>query len=785
MKYTLRPYQKKFIHEIHDDFCNGFNAVLGQGPTGMGKTVVFSCISDGAVRVSNRVLILVHRQELICQTSLALSRFGIYHNTVAPGNVVKNSATLQYRELGRHFYDSSSLCTVGSVQTIGRKLEQFTNAYDFIITDECFVGDTLVNTKNGLKKIKDIKIGDLVYSFNGNNIELKKVEKVIKKPIYENLCEVYICGKKIICTENHLFFTKKGWTKAKNLNKNSMVLNITQEIKENEMFNLWCENRKSDEISKIQIKKRRQSLLFSRMRKRICQKNIINYNGRNKSQICFRPHEEKQSDEKSFNSRKSFSKIESYRTQAKNKGRKRSIYNSSITISYGSWLGNGISCKNAWERGVSGILQNRYCQSGIENRYRSRWRKPLCFNSSARRRKKDGLFNFARVEYSKVQKRGNYEQFERLYRQGCVYDLTVADNHNYFVNGFLVHNCHHAVAGQWRQITDANPKAKLLGLTATPERLDGKGLGVNAGGVYETMVLGPSVKELIKGGYLSAPRVFAPPVGFDDTGLKSVAGDYDLKEMALRLDKPKIIGNAVKHYSKLCEGMPAIAFCATVEHAQHTAEEFRKAGYNFKCIDGTMDDCDRRDAIEGLGNGKYDGLTSCEIISEGTDIPVVGCAIFLRKTKSLAKYLQQAGRVLRPYPGKEYSIILDHVGNVELHGFPDDDREWSLDGRVKKSKQTDEFFMRTCPNCYACYKSSLKACPVCGCEQSIKSKQEIEYVEAELVERERAAAKEQAESERRSANKFQQLVELGKRRGYQNPYAWAKHVFNARMKRKK
>ena len=372
-----------------------------------------------------------------------------------------------------------------------------------------------------------------------------------------------------------------------------------------------------------------------------------------------------------------------------------------------------------------------------------------------------------------------------MYRQGCVYDLTVADNHNYFVNGFLVHNCHHAVAGQWRQITDANPQAKLLGLSATPERLDGKGLGVNAGGVYETMVLGPSVKELICDGYLSAPRVFAPPVGFDDTGLKSVAGDYDLKEMALRLDKPKIIGNAVKHYAKLCEGMPAIAFCATVEHAQHTAEEFKKAGYNFKCIDGTMDDCDRRDATEGLGNGKYDGLTSCEIISEGTDIPVVGCAIFLRKTKSLAKYLQQAGRVLRPYPGKEYSIILDHVGNVELHGFPDDDREWSLDGRAKKSKQKDEFFMRTCPNCYACYKSSLKACPVCGCEQSIKSKQEIEFVEAELVERERAAAKEQAEKERKAANKFQQLVELGKRRGYTNAYAWAKHVFNARIKRKK
>ncbi|MBQ7284677.1 MAG: DEAD/DEAH box helicase [Alphaproteobacteria bacterium] len=477
MKYTLRPYQKKFIQEVHSQFCAGSRAVLGQGPTGMGKTVIFSCISDGAVRISNRVLILVHRQELICQTSVALSRFGLNHNIVAPGNVVKNAANLQYRELGRHFYDSSALCTVGSVQTIGRKIDQFKGFYDFIITDEC----------------------------------------------------------------------------------------------------------------------------------------------------------------------------------------------------------------------------------------------------------------------------------------------------------------HHAVAGQWRQITDANPQARLLGLTATPERLDGKGLGVEAGGVYETMVLGPSVKELIRDGYLSAPRVYAPPVGFDDTGLKSVAGDYDVKEMALRLDKPKIIGNAVKHYAKLADGMPAIAFCATVEHAQHTAEEFRRAGYNFKCIDGTMDDCDRRDAIEGLGNGKYQGLTSCEIISEGTDIPVVGCAIFLRKTKSLAKYLQQAGRVLRPYPGKEYSVILDHVGNVEIHGFPDDDREWSLLGRSKKRTNVkDDLFVRTCPNCYAVYKSSLKACPVCGCEECIKSKQEVEYIEAELVERQRIIERE----ERKKSNAFTDLIELGKRRGYKNPYAWASHIFNARKRRK-
>lgn len=782
-KFILRDYQKNFIKDIHSQFCAGYKAVCGQSPTGSGKTVIFSYIANGAISQGSKVVILVHRQELILQTSLALAKFQIPNAIIAPASVIKSSAQIQYRELGRNYIDLNSPCVVASVQTLGRRLDEFTNYFDFIITDECFVGETLINTKNGLKKIKDIKIGDLVYSFNGNNIELKKVEKVIKKPILENLCEVSICGKKIICTENHLFFTKKGWTKAKNLNKNSMVLNITQREKENEMYNLCNGNRKSDKVSKIQIQKRWQSLLLRRMWQRICPQNFIGNNGENKSQICFGTYEEKQSNEKCYNKRKSFSEIKSNRTQAKNKRGKRTNYNSAITTCHRFGLGNGISGKNTQKRKLSINLQNRYCKSDFKNWHRSGWKQSLRFIQTSRRQEESGFIKFARVEYSKVQKRGSSKQFELLYRQGYVYDLTVADNHNYFVNGFLVHNCHHAVAGQWRNVTDRNPNAFLLGLTATPERLDGKGLGIESGGVYEKLVLGPSVKSLIERGYLSQPRVFAPPINFDDSALRTIAGDYDVKQMSEMLDQPQIIGDCVRHYSKICPNMPAIAFCSTIEHARHTAEQFCNAGFNFKCIDGTMSDFDRRDAIEGLGSGRYDGLTSCNIISEGTDIPVVGCAIFLRKTKSLSLYLQQAGRVLRPYSGKEYSIILDHVRNVENHGFPEDERDWSLEGRRKQKRDEDEIFIRTCPQCYACYKSSLRACPVCGfgAENAIKSQREIEFIDAELVE----IQKVQKERERKEANAFNKLLELGKQRGYSNPYAWAKIVLNSRKRKRK
>lgn len=607
-KFILRDYQKNFIKDIHSQFCAGYKAVCGQSPTGSGKTVIFSYIANGAISQGSKVVILVHRQELILQTSLALAKFQIPNAIIAPASVIKSSAQIQYRELGRNYIDLNSPCVVASVQTLGRRLDEFTNYFDFIITDECFVGDTLIKTKNVYKKIKNIKSGDFVYTFNEKEcfFEYKPVEKRLKKPLNENLIRI----NNIICTENHLFFTKNNWKKAKDLT-------------------------------------------------------------------------------------------------------------------------------------VSDFLLNEY-------------------------------FNFVKIKSITNVKKNN---------EDYVYDLTVADNHNYFANGFLVHNCHHAVAGQWRNVTDRNPNAFLLGLTATPERLDGKGLGIESGGVYEKLVLGPSVKSLIERGYLSQPRVFAPPINFDDSALRTIAGDYDVKQMSEMLDQPQIIGDCVRHYSKICPNMPAIAFCSTIEHARHTAEQFCNAGFNFKCIDGTMSDFDRRDAIEGLGSGRYDGLTSCNIISEGTDIPVVGCAIFLRKTKSLSLYLQQAGRVLRPYSGKEYSIILDHVRNVENHGFPEDERDWSLEGRRKQKRDEDEIFIRTCPQCYACYKSSLRACPVCGfgAENAIKSQREIEFIDAELVE----IQKVQKERERKEANAFNKLLELGKQRGYSNPYAWAKIVLNSRKRKRK
>jgi superfamily II DNA or RNA helicase len=342
----------------------------------------------------------------------------------------------------------------------------------------------------------------------------------------------------------------------------------------------------------------------------------------------------------------------------------------------------------------------------------------------------------------------------------------------------MVDEAHHARAETWRKILNAYPASRLLGVTATPERLDGEGLGVNSGGYFDSLILGPTVGELINAGYLSRPRVFAPPSNLDLKGIKIIAGDYAKNELAQRVSKINIAGDVISHYRRLADGVPALAFCVTVAHARAVADEFRQAGYSAECLDGTMDDVTRRRLITDLAAGRLNVLASCEIISEGTDIPRVGAVIELRPTKSLGLYLQQVGRGLRPFPGKSETIILDHVGNTERHGFPDDEREWSLKGRKRSGRQregNDSISLRQCLNCYAIYPIGVNICPQCG--QAVpKSAMEIKQIDTELIE----VARKEARHEQGKARTIEALTAIGEQRGYKNPYAWARYVHGGR-----
>ena len=354
----------------------------------------------------------------------------------------------------------------------------------------------------------------------------------------------------------------------------------------------------------------------------------------------------------------------------------------------------------------------------------------------------------------------------------------------------IVDEAHHALAASsWGKVLaafrDSNPNLRVIGVTATPERLSGEGLGET----FDEMVLGPTTRELIDLGALSEYRLFAPSAAIDLSGVKMRGGDYAKDQLGAAMDKPAIIGSAVNEYRKLCDGMPAVAFCVSVEHAHHTAEQFKAAGYRAAAIDGKMDKVLRRQIVQDFGRGAINVLTSADIVSEGFDVPGIVAAILLRPTQSLALYLQQVGRALRPADGKPHAIILDHVRNSMSrdkggngHGLPDDPREWSLLGRErgKKKSADDASACRQCEKCYAVSPAAASKCRECGQVFPIKARK-IEEVAGSLSEVEIARMRRVAAREQAAAKTLDELIAVGMARGMKNPHGWARHVHEARM----
>jgi superfamily II DNA or RNA helicase len=333
----------------------------------------------------------------------------------------------------------------------------------------------------------------------------------------------------------------------------------------------------------------------------------------------------------------------------------------------------------------------------------------------------------------------------------------------------VIDEAHHSIAGSWRKVIDRFPSARVLGVTATPQRLDGKGLG----SVFDQMIMGPRVADLQRDGHLSAAKYYAPTTT-DLSGVGNRAGDYDHAGLESVMDRPTITGDAVDHYARLAHGMPAIAFCVSIAHARNVAESFCRAGYDAATIDGTLSAQDRRDRVQMLGDGRLSVLTSCEIINEGFDVPVVGAAILLRPTQSLGLHLQQIGRVLRPAPGKTHAVILDHAGNLARHGRAEDDRDWSLQDRPKKKSGLGNasVAVRQCPECFCCHAPNEKSCPECGYEYEVQNR-EIEHVEGELVEFSGSRLTRQQEVWK--ARTFDDLLRIQKARGYKP--GWARIVW--------
>lgn len=340
--------------------------------------------------------------------------------------------------------------------------------------------------------------------------------------------------------------------------------------------------------------------------------------------------------------------------------------------------------------------------------------------------------------------------------------------------------CHHVASNTWSAIHAAYPAAVHIGLTATPLRLDGAGLGK----YFDHLLLGPSVRSLIDQGWLSPYRIFAPSRPNLD-GIQTIGGDYNQKQLHERMGSTSVAGDTVKHYQQHLQGRRAIVFMWSVPSSIEIAARFNQAGIPAAHIDGGTDERTRDRAIQMFRDGQILVLTNVDIASEGFDLPACEAGYFCRPTQSLTLHRQQMGRVLRPAPGK-VAYLVDQASNCRLLGLPDDDYEWTLDGaKKKKRKAKDEESVRVCPKCFEAHPLRVRVCP---CGHVLVEAREIDVDEnaqlTELSEEEMQRLRWRRMDEQSNAKDLTQLIAFGRSKGYKNPEVWARIVFQARKDKK-
>lgn len=321
------------------------------------------------------------------------------------------------------------------------------------------------------------------------------------------------------------------------------------------------------------------------------------------------------------------------------------------------------------------------------------------------------------------------------------------------------------------RIMQALNNVPVIGLSATPWA---KELGKH----FESLVVVASTQELIDMGFLVDPVVFAPSQP-DLENVRTVAGDFDEKQLGEEADKPKLVGDIVSHWLKLAKGRRTICFAVNVAHSKHIIKEFQAAGVVAEHLDGYTETPERHEIIGRFRRGEITVLSSCDILSKGFDSPEASCAILARPTKSLMLYIQQVGRVLRIAEGKSDALVLDHAGNTERLGFVTEDFTRPLDmgkkaDKTSERKEREEPLPKKCPACHHVKPAKIHTCPKCGFAPERQSTVETEA--GVLVQVSKAKkAKKATHEEKQDA--YSQILSIQRERG--RSFGWASHKYKA------
>jgi DNA repair protein RadD len=345
----------------------------------------------------------------------------------------------------------------------------------------------------------------------------------------------------------------------------------------------------------------------------------------------------------------------------------------------------------------------------------------------------------------------------------------------------IVDEAHHSSAKTWRTLIDAYPDAVVIGLTATPCRADGRGLG----DIFEVLIECPQVAELQAAGWLAGTRVYAPSRP-DLDGIHIRRGDYVERELAERTDTPQLVGDVITHWLRLADRRRTVVFAVSRGHAVHLRDEFGRAGVVASYIDGDTPVEDRDLILDQLAKGTVEVVVNVGCLTEGLDIPAVSCIVLARPTKSLGLFRQMVGRGLRITPGKTDLLVLDHAGAVFEHGLIEEPVEWALSpsrraqntSQAARNASRRERKLTTCPECQA-VRWQDQHCHACGWHPKPKP-EAFEVIDGELGQVDSARRVRQpvhSADEKRAYHR--QLLGYAVERGFKP--GWAAHKFREKF----
>jgi DNA repair protein RadD len=330
-------------------------------------------------------------------------------------------------------------------------------------------------------------------------------------------------------------------------------------------------------------------------------------------------------------------------------------------------------------------------------------------------------------------------------------------------------------------LIQAYPAEIIIGLTATPCRADGKGLG----NIFDTLVETATISDLVAAGHL-VPTVVYAPVRPDLTGVRVERGDYVEKQLAERMNTAQLVGDSIENWHRIAQRRRTVVFAVDVAHSAHLRDEFRRSGVLAEHIEGSTPLEGRDSTLAKLARGVVEVVCNCTVLTEGWDCPEVSCVVLARPTKSLGLYRQMIGRVLRPASGKKKgALVLDHAGTVFVHGFAEDPIEWQLseDRRAENKAHSARAAYKapaltTCQECHA-VRFEGKPCPVCDWRPTPKPRS-VEIADGELgaISRNRSVTATTYNADDRLLF-YRQLLFIADERGYQR--GWAAHKYRERF----